>query len=72
MSQKLFYEKTLEQNKSYINQHKLEKPFEIFSSLIYIGIDIKHGFQNHDNAGLANAYKLLEKDRRYMQKIKEM
>jgi hypothetical protein len=72
ISRKLFYEKTFEHNKAYIQQHKLEKPFELFSSLIYIGLDIKHGFQNQDSNALNNALKRLDKELRYMEKIKAL
>lgn len=72
ISRKLFYEKTLEQNQAYISQHKLSKPFEIFSSLIYIGLEIKHGFQSSDQKQLALAHKALQKNRAYMQKIKAL
>jgi hypothetical protein len=72
ISRKLFYEKAFEHNKAYIQQHKLEKPFELFSSLIYIGLDIKHGFQNQDSNALNNALKRLDKELRYMEKIKAL
>jgi hypothetical protein len=72
VSRKLFYEKAFQHNKAYIQQHKLEKPFEIFSSLIYISLDIKHGFQNKDAVTLNNSLKRLEKEQRYMEKIKAL
>ncbi len=71
-ARKLFYEKTLQQNKSYLSQQKLEKPFDVFSSLIYIGLDIKHGLQNSDQQKLESTYKQLANDISYMQKIKAL
>jgi hypothetical protein len=72
VSRKLFYEKAFQHNKAYLQQHKLEKPFEIFSSLIYISLDIKHGFQNKDAGTINSSLKRLEKERRYMEKIKAL
>lgn len=72
MSKKLFYDKSFEKNATYISQQKLGKPFEVFSSLIYIGLDLKHGLQNEDATLLAKAYKLLKKDTEYMQQVKAL
>jgi hypothetical protein len=71
-SRKLFYEETLKQNHPYLSQHKLEKPFNVFSSLIYVGLDIKHDLQKSDNKALNKDYKQLETDLHYMQRVKDL
>ncbi len=71
-SKKIFYEHSFQKNEFYLQQHNLERPFEIFASLIYIGLDLKHGLQNHDQALTKKAHQLLLRDIQYMQKVKEL
>jgi hypothetical protein len=56
ISKKNYYSKVYETNEKFIISSPIKPLFEEFENLIYIGLDLKNGLLNADQARISNAY----------------
>jgi hypothetical protein len=69
IEKKHWYEATYELNEAYLLDTNQTKPFELFSDLIYTGLNYKHSLQKNDLKQMQEANTNLIKNSRYMKSL---
>lgn len=69
IEKKEYYQAVLEQNRTYVTQSPVRPLFDHFERLIYIGLDLKHGLNDNNEALLRKTFFIIENDKKDIEAI---